>query len=219
MKHKTHSDIFIPSIYKCGQKRQKHKNNLFPPFLAYASATFLFLPPTAIDNMVFIRQTVKNRVKLISFLTACCDKISYSTALKKGAVLNRWKQQLWKCLHFSKTKSHDCSLHTCRKPNQMHKNYFSFSFFCPSANLLITKSFKLTFVLFPISRPSTKPVPFGCHSLILHKNRKKGNNNKVHIQYRKPAAMATTFFKVPHSSTPSTSWACFSIEYKNCKYQ
>ena len=55
------------------------------------------------------------------------------------------------------------------------------NFFFPSfGNLLIIKSFNLTFVLFPISRPSTKPVPFVCHSLIVHKNRKKGED-KVHI--------------------------------------
>uniref|UniRef100_A0A2P2IMM7 Uncharacterized protein MANES_15G153800 n=1 Tax=Rhizophora mucronata TaxID=61149 RepID=A0A2P2IMM7_RHIMU len=39
------------------------------------------------------------------------------------------------------------------------------------------------FVLFPISKPSTKP-----------------------------AAIATTFFNVPHSSTPSTSWTAVTMK-------
>ena len=39
------------------------------------------------------------------------------------------------------------------------------------------KSFKLTFVLFPISKPSAKPVTFASNFLIIHRNYKKWRTN------------------------------------------
>lgn len=103
---------------------------------------------------------MKGNIKSNSFLTACCDKVSHTTALKKGAVLNRWKEQLGKFLHLSKTNSHDCSLGIFKKPTEYKEQAL--------LNLQKIKSLKLTFVLFPISKPSTKPVPFGFHYLVIH---------------------------------------------------
>jgi hypothetical protein len=70
---------------------QIDKINLFPPFFAKASATFLFLPPTAIHDIGYSISKIMLQGELkesIYFLTACCNQIGNAAALKEGGILN-----------------------------------------------------------------------------------------------------------------------------------
>lgn len=86
------------------------KSYLFPSFFANASATFLFLPPTAIIIWLLRNKNIQQINKSQIFLTACCYEISYTAALEEGAFFDRRKQHFGKCLHLFETNSHYCRL-------------------------------------------------------------------------------------------------------------
>lgn len=82
------------SFWPCNISASSSSNDLFPPFLAKASAHLLFLPPTSDPHACFV---TNNRgiigavwdIYVLIILTACRDEICYATALEEGSILDR----------------------------------------------------------------------------------------------------------------------------------
>lgn len=142
-----------------------------------------------------------SNIKSNSFLTACCDEVSHTTALKKCAVLNRWKQPLGKCHHLSQTNPHDCSLRIYRMIGNQNKTEYKESFSKPSEHEILETYFCIISHFQAINKTCCIWAPWFGHPLKMKKRL-----TKWRILHYIPAATATTFFRVPHSSTPSISW-------------
>lgn len=87
-------------------------------------------------------------------LTASCYEIGHTTALEESTVFNRREEQLREGLHFSQTNPHYCSLPYYLLPLV----YMNTNFIDSLRKKKTKKVLFFTFVLFPISKPSTNPV-------------------------------------------------------------